>query len=216
MSNLGDRIRQCRESMGLTQEKLASCAETSRATINALENDIRGMRPDINLVLRIAKCLHSDGFWLLTGEGSRIENVQFDKVKMIEIISWNEVKSWKKDDHMRAHLAKRELIAVPQPCPDNCFALTIRDDSMVPNIIDGDGFKPDEIIIIDPDIKPKNDSFVVVSIAQAEPVLRKFFETASGFALKPLNTKYPTEMLREDTTIHGVVVAKMSNIQRFN
>jgi len=64
---LGGRITQARKRAGLTQEKLAKMLDIAYPTLNKYE---KGHRiPDAELLSRMAKLLHCNPGWLLTGEG---------------------------------------------------------------------------------------------------------------------------------------------------
>lgn len=66
MSGIGDRIRQAREAMGLSQEDLAARVDgVSRVAVSQWENG--ESRPRDKRLEKIAQALHLDYEWLRTG-----------------------------------------------------------------------------------------------------------------------------------------------------
>lgn len=72
MNMLGDRIKQQRQSLRMTQQGLATKVGVSRAAVSQWENgDTKGLRP-ANL-LATAKALGADVEWLVTGESAQTQ-----------------------------------------------------------------------------------------------------------------------------------------------
>jgi transcriptional regulator with XRE-family HTH domain len=68
VKNLGDRIRETREELGLTQAELARACGVSQGTIGNLES---GIRKSARQQLAIAAALNVDLGWLLSGKGQK-------------------------------------------------------------------------------------------------------------------------------------------------
>lgn len=80
------------------------------------------------------------------------------------------------------------------------FALKTKDDSMEPE------FNQGTTIIVDPDIKPKHDDYVVVQDKQSqEATLRQLKRWDGKIVLHPLNPKYPDIDISSDLKRYVIV-----------
>lgn len=96
----------------------------------------------------------------------------------------------------------------------NTFATRIEDSSMSPD------FKPGDIIIADPDTKPKPGKYVIANIKSSkENIIRKYREadmkssTKNNFELVALNKDWGT--IQINNAKEGVVVATVIGHRRF-
>lgn len=69
MATVGDRIRECREARGWTQERLAQSAGISKGFLSDLENDKRNASSEY--ILKIADTLGVSIDYLIRGEATR-------------------------------------------------------------------------------------------------------------------------------------------------
>lgn len=67
MATVGERIKEVREAIGWTQEKLAGQADISKGFLSDVEN--RGKNISLDLLLRIATALGASVEYLATGAG---------------------------------------------------------------------------------------------------------------------------------------------------
>lgn len=66
LAEIGDRIRQRRKQLGLTQEDLSNRADVTTQTISNAELGLKGMRPDT--IIRICAALEISTDYLLLGK----------------------------------------------------------------------------------------------------------------------------------------------------
>jgi transcriptional regulator with XRE-family HTH domain len=69
MPTTGDRIREVRERLGWTQEKLAAEAKISKGFLSDVEN--KGKNLSLDLLLKVATALGASVGYLATGEGDQ-------------------------------------------------------------------------------------------------------------------------------------------------
>jgi transcriptional regulator with XRE-family HTH domain len=69
MATVGDRIRECREARGWTQERLAQSAGISKGFLSDLENDKRNVSSEY--ILKIANTLGVSLDYLVRGEATQ-------------------------------------------------------------------------------------------------------------------------------------------------
>ncbi len=81
------------------------------------------------------------------------------------------------------------------------FALMVLGESMVPEFNDG------EIIIVEPDGKIQDGSFVL-ACPGGEWTLRQLKQSELGWYLHPLNPAFPDQSLTDLGVVRGVVIQK--------
>ena len=93
LKEMGERIMQCRKTLGLTQEALAERADLTTQAISLFESGKRAMRPDS--LLKLAAALGTSTDYLLTGTvvdkdklilSEKINKLSPRQVKIIESI----------------------------------------------------------------------------------------------------------------------------------
>jgi len=84
------------------------------------------------------------------------------------------------------------------------FALRVRGDSIETEFHEGD------IIVINPDLKPEHNAYVVVSNEEGEATFKQLKKYGRTRVLHPLNPKYDDIELNKDTEyrVVGVVIEK--------
>lgn len=213
----GQRLKLARKAKGWTQSELASKVGTkSYQVIQSYEKDKRGTEhPNLALLVKIAKETEVSLDWILTGKGDKNKDDSLSNSrdypaikKFAPIIEWDEIHKWKllRNDMNLAHKESTPLFGDEGK---NCFGLRVKDDSMVSTEIDGDSFKPGDILIIDPDQSPSLGDYVVTSVAENEPViLRHFIAASNGIVLRALNRKHPDYPVTDKVLMYGVVIGQ--------
>jgi SOS-response transcriptional repressor LexA len=214
----GERIRQLREELKLTQPELAKrCGWDSQSRISHYEKGTR--EPTLRDVKKIAKALSTDPIILLFGyfpfqntpqgeyNSSEI-GTAFPK-QFVPLISWTQAAKWYNAPHNI--IVNQHTEFVPSFSPEaspNCYALKVEGDSMTALSGYTQTFRAGEIIIIDPEKKPENNSFVIAYIDKDKEITFKQYVIDGGKKyLKPLNPQYPIRELMGDMKICGTVIA---------
>ena len=81
------------------------------------------------------------------------------------------------------------------------FALRVEGDSMEPD------FKEGMVIIVEPELDPLPNDFVIVKNGSEESTFKQLVKDGPDWYLKPLNDRYPMKPLTSDMRIVGVVRA---------
>ena len=93
LKEMGERIAQCRKSLGLTQEQLAEAAELTTQAISLFESGKRSLRAES--LLKLALALNTSTDYLLTGTvvdkdklilSEKINKLSPQEIKIIESI----------------------------------------------------------------------------------------------------------------------------------
>jgi len=198
--SLAQRLKQSRDKARISQRELARRSGLSQQLISKLEN---GLVESTTEVFRLAEALRVDARWLATGQkGSEEENVADGPpiTAYVPLISWVAAGTWR--DVADPYPAGVGEAMVPVTCRagPNAFALRVQGDSMEPVFPNG------SVIIVDPAAEPRQGSYVVVRLDEAEQATFKQLVIDGGARyLKPLNPRYPLMEIRESATVCGVV-----------
>lgn len=124
----------------------------------------------------------------------------------VPLISWVQAGHWAEiiDNY---HVGDYEkLIITTKNVGPSAFALRVSGDSMEPEFAAG------SIIVVDPDQRAENGSYVVVRLDdQAEATFKQLVVDAGKQYLKPLNPRYPIMEINGNATICGVVRQSMKD-----
>lgn len=201
MSLLAQRLKQSREQARISQRELAKRSGLSQQLISKLEN---GLVESTTEVFRLAEALRVAPRWLATGKGDARggENIADGPAvtAYIPLISWVAAGSWR--DLADPYPPGEGEALVPVTCRTgpNAYALRVQGDSMEPVFPNG------SVIIVDPAVEPRQGSYVVVRLDEAEQATFKQLVIDGGARyLKPLNPRYPLMEIRESATVCGVV-----------
>jgi SOS-response transcriptional repressor LexA len=179
-NNIGDRIKIARNKAGFTQGELAKKVEIAYPTLNKYEKNHR--IPNSQILGRIAKEVHCNPGWLLTGEGDVFrEPLTSDTIPAANIPVLGRVPAGFPD---RVSEEIVQYISLPK-IPSGAYALIVKGNSMGPNIIDGDYaiFVPDSNII--------NGDIIVVIDEWGESILKRYRTKEGKVLLVSDNPEYP-------------------------
>ena len=202
---IGERIRQKRKELKLTQKELARrMKEVSHVAISQWESNTT--KPNAENLYELSILFGCDLSWLLKGEGqfSNVASVNLNG-NMIPIISYDMLEAWDITQPLQI-IKKVEHIMTDVNISAFAFAVRVLGDSMEPDFIEGD------IVIIDPEVKPTPGEFVLARDKNDE-LFRKYREDGvdseglNHFALIPLNKDYVQIVSRgHDVRIIGTMV----------
>ncbi|WP_294966762.1 S24 family peptidase [uncultured Gilliamella sp.] len=205
MDNLGQRIRARREELRLTQEQIASQVGIKQQSYQAIES---GNVKKPRHLYEISLALKCDMAWLLNGKEKEVKNVEVTNFMAykVPLINYAQAKLWTESNELR-NSTEFEYVMTSLELSNKAFALKIKDDSMEPE------FKEDDIVIIDPAIKPTPGEFVVAMNGDSEVTFKKYRELRHDhyakiqFELIPLNPDYTTiSTLNQQIKIIGTMI----------
>lgn len=195
---IGLRIKQERTNKKLTMKALAELTEN--LNISRINNYERGERtPGPEEIKQLAKalevspsflmCLSDDrqGSFKTPGLGGLLPILDY-KSACEPALAIQKIKE-------EAYSEKLNLIPISSTIHErigkNAFALSVKDESMVPE------FKFDDVVIIDPDTQPNPGDFVIVRLEnESEVIIRKFKQLSASrekpeFELIAINNDWP-------------------------
>lgn len=221
---LADRVKICREKIGLSQERVAELLGVSQPSYQRLE---KGGVKNPKHLNEIAEIYHTSPEWLKFGVGTPPEylNVPLIPEGKVPLIPWNKVTAWygiydfeglikatsfSTGGAVGQPLVNIEYISFPDKKNNKVFALRVKGDSMIPQSTGRRAFLEGEIIIIDPEKTPKNMDYVIaLQEGSQEALFKQYVIDGSNQYLRPLNPQYPLIVLNEKINICGVVVAHL-------
>lgn len=183
MKNIGERIKQRRKQLNITQEVLAK--KINGITHVAVSNWENGRTvPNAINTIELSVVLNCSLDWLLYG-GVFSENkkdISLNENTNIPILDDNAIIKPSIEQSQNYILNHRTNIS------NKAFAYVIKDNAMMPE------FYEDDIVIIDPTMPPKTDCFVLVRILDSILFRKLITHTQNGttvdFSLLPLNSDY--------------------------
>ena len=200
--SLAQRLKQTREQARISQRELARRSGLSQQLISKLEN---GLVESTTEVFRLAETLGVNARWLATGQGKEkdVEDGAEEGPAVTgfaPLISWVAAGMWQDVADPYPPGAGEEMVPVTCRVGPLAFALRVQGDSMEPVFPDGC------VIIVDPSAEPRQGSYVVVRLDEAEQATFKQLVIDGGARyLKPLNPRYPLMEIRQSASLCGVV-----------
>ena len=211
-----DRVKAARKHAGLTQKELADQVGVSQTAMHKLEV---GRSRSSRCTVSISLACGVDPVWLDTGRGAMAlqggvawmdrahnEPDRIPYIGRIPLISWQEVGQYCNRQALPLdHDPDRIQFWVPVAAKngDRVFALTVSDDSMEPDFIEG------EAIIVDPTLEPEHNQYVVAQMATGGmATFKQLLVMGNKRYLKPVNQRYPLMEIDGELLVCGIVVSK--------
>ena len=208
----GERLKTLREKAGLSQAALAEkCGWASQSRVGNYEKGVRKIGADDAAIMAAALDVHPAE--ILFGLES-VSNVAPAPIglRQIPIISYVQAGCWTESCDCRAMDGSIETINTDLDLGSMAFALSVRGDSMAPEILEGD------VVVIDPDVDPLPGDYVVAKNGSHEATLKQYRPRGTNdqgqeyFELVPLNPVYPT--MRSDHH-HVTIIGTMMEHRRY-
>lgn len=185
--DIGKRIKQRREELGLSQEDLArKVGYKSRSSVNKIETDGRGLPQ--SKIIAFAKALDTTPAYLMGWEDVAATNERLDlknKIKAVQIPVVGDVAAGIPIDAIEEILDYEE-ISPDMACQGDFFGLHVKGDSMEPK------FSPGDVVIVRQQSDVDSGDIAIVLINGNEATIKevKKYED-KGIALVPSNPAYP-------------------------
>jgi SOS-response transcriptional repressor LexA len=212
MKEMNERLAELRAAAKLTQNTVAKTVGVSRAAVTQWENGLT--KPKGEYIHALAKLYGCTTGYILHGEDSEIGNVTPASIglRKIPIISYVQAGCWTESIECRSMDGSIETINTDLDLGSMAFALSVRGDSMAPEIQEGD------VVVIDPDVDPLPGDIVAAKNGSHEATLKQFRPRGTNdqgqeyFELVPLNPVYPT--MRSDHH-HVTIIGTMMEHRRY-
>ena len=212
MKEMNERLAELRATAKLTQNAVAKAVGVSRAAVTQWENGLT--KPKGEYIHALAKLYGCTTGYILHGEDSGVGNVIPAPIGLrhIPIISYVQAGCWTESCDCRAMDGSIETINTDLDLGSMAFALSVRGDSMAPEIQEGD------VVVIDPDVDPLPGDIVAAKNGNHEATLKQFRPRGTNeqgqeyFELVPLNPVYPT--MRSDHH-HVTIIGTMMEHRRY-
>jgi SOS-response transcriptional repressor LexA len=199
-----ERTKERMRDQGLTQDDLRETLEVR--TRGAVGHYLSGRRtPTHEQLLRLSKKLGCSISYLLEGEDllpNQSNVTPGPEIRAhVPLISWVQAGAWCGIiDNGHPGDGGVKPIPTTKNVGPNAFALRVHGDSMEPVFVEG------SIIVVDPDQRAENGSYVVVRLEGEETAtFKQLVQDGGRQYLKPLNPRYDIIRIDGDATICGVV-----------
>lgn len=126
----------------------------------------------------------------------------------VPLLNWQEVLSWMDPNLAAAKKMPSQYLGVYAQISEHSFALRVEGDSM--EAPSGVSFPNRAIIVVDPDVRATNGTYVLVqSNSSSQLVFKQLIIDGNRRYLKPLNPRYPLIEITPQAIICGVVKLMM-------
>lgn len=220
---IGLRIKQERTSKKLTMKALA--ALTDDLNISRINNYERGERtPGPEEIKQLAKALEVSPSFLMCLSDDRQGSFKTPGLGgLLHILDYKNACDPVKALHKIKEEADGEKLniipissSIQGRVGKNAFALSVKDESMVPEL------KYEDILIIDPDTQPNPGDLIVVRLEnESEVIIRKFKQLSASrqepeFELIAINNDWPVVKISNDFNkiFVGTVISLFRTIKR--
>jgi len=210
MKTFGERVRDRRIELGMTQGELArSAGMKSQSGIGNIES---GRNSGSRGIASLAKALKVNPLWLEKEEGPKEPKDALDgNVSAgpiiggeVPVISWVQAGNWQSVvDNFQPGFCE-ETVTVTVQVRRHTYALRVHGDSMAPVFQEGD------VLVIEPEMDPEPGHYVIVKNGDDEATFKKLVKDGADWYLKPLNPAYPMKPMSEAMRIVGVVRQRIS------
>ncbi|MCG7551969.1 XRE family transcriptional regulator [Pseudoalteromonas sp. Of11M-6] len=197
--SIGERIRNKRKSLGLTQAALSEMVGIAQQSLQSIES---GKIEKPRRIMELAKALETTPEYLQFGVGD-LDNASIgpELKNKLPLISWVQAGAW--TDIQEVSTLEAEHFLCPVNCSDKSFVLRVQGVSMEPKFDDGD------LIFVDPEAECIHGSFVVARLDDDNQATFKqlIIEGGQKF-LKALNPNWPEQLvpINGNCTLVGKVV----------
>lgn len=211
MKTLGDRIRDARLSLNLSQGDLANKSGVSQGLISGLES---GRNKSSKELYKIAKALNKSVQFLIDGETEYFDNnVDLSRKielagKPIPVISWVAAGSFSTIETVLQDVEIDETLPPNKDCGKNGYGLIVTGNSMLPK------FEPEDRLYVNPDFQVSdlrtNDLVIVSCAGDSEATFKKIIIEGESKFLEPLNPNWPEKIIKmsDDCRLVGKVVGQ--------
>lgn len=195
-----ERIASGRGIGTLREDMKEAGIDIGTGTLDRLKHGDAGVRmSSLNKLARYARC-----------EPESLLSMPIDRKEQSNVVPGPDIKgtvpliSWVQAGYgMSAvdnlHPGEGEKIETTYKARRHTYALRVRGDSMEPKFPQGC------IVIVEPEDDPIHGKFVIVRRNGDEPTLKQYIDEGGTKFLKPVNPRYPIEVMREDDVFCGVV-----------
>ena len=209
---LAVRLKQARLKKKLTQEELAETVGIKQQAVQRIE---AGKVKSTSYVVQLARALDVTPEWLALGEdassdaaGTNTTHATTPAVAFasVPLLKWHQVDLVQQLPLQQQDL---ELLPVFGEISKQCFALQVKDNSMVNKNGEIISFLKEDYIIIDTSRSPRNNDYIIAKLPDStQMTFRQLLINGTERHLKALNTQYNTIPLNDAIKICGVVILR--------
>lgn len=202
--SIGVRLKKARTQKQLTQDQLGKAlGGLTGPTISAIESGTARTFRDPELIIEASKILSVSPIWLQFGLG------EADLItETVPLIEWQSVLKMP----IRPSMIKRRIGTTVALSPKS-YALQVDGNSMVAPTGNETSFREGMIVLVDPEVESKANSFVI-AFNNKTLMLRKLVRESGKKYLQPLNQLFQQEPVMPKTRFYGVVRAVLEEVSK--
>jgi len=207
MKKAGEFLKEKRQEKGMSLREAAKASGISHVHIRMIEEGKRSPSFDRMMSLLRTYLVDVNKFLIETGYvPSSVGSVNVYSLKTIPVISWELAARWAEINGTFPEAEAEEWIA-GDVIGQHLFALRVRDDSMLTE------FRAGDIIIVNPDMKPEHNDYVIAT-EKGETTFKRLKRYGNTVVLQPLNPKYEDTEISE-TNRHRIIGKVVKKEKRY-
>ncbi|EMK3400842.1 TPA: hypothetical protein NKZ51_004554 [Vibrio parahaemolyticus] len=212
--DIGKIIRKARLDAGLTMKAVEAATgilASNQSKIELGENTAPGFATIARLADYYSLSLDGINDAMKTSSSNSVVAARARKCVQLPVISWVQAGSWR--ESIAVLDEDGPVIASPFRCTNDAYVLEVNGDSMTAHHGAMESFPEGSLIVVEPNIEPRNKSYVVARIRGSDDVTFKqlIFDGNKKF-LKPINPQYPIMPIEQPIDICGVVLGKIQKV----
>lgn len=196
--SISKRIKEKRMELALTQVELAKRVGITQQSLQKIED---GRTQNPRKLLSLAKQLHCDPEWLLSGHVDEIreKQTQYQQTTAQMRPLLNQDTLFGKQDPT----TEKTMLEAPSNVSPNAFWFKVTGDSM--SSLSGLSIPESYLILVEPETQPTHGDLVLVKLHTSQDItFKQLVMDAGNRYLKPLNASYLPVQLGADMEIIGV------------
>ncbi len=212
----GSRLKQRMAHLDVTRNDVAAFTGISAVCLHQYIHDLKIPRP--KRLKRLCIFLKVSSDWLLYGDGeNNSENNQEFLTSFrdlsVPILKHYQVSDWIEHDILPGSCDKTEICLIGGKAMSiKSYAIRVVGRSMVSSNNPAKSLYDGDIVIVDPELKPKEGALVLCKISEHEARFRQYNTDGNAVVLQALDPQYPALYLTDpNVKIIGVVTQKTTS-----
>lgn len=188
----GERIRQRRKAMKLTQQALANGIGVSHVAVSQWEKEETVPRGEH--LLRLAELLQCSAAWIIDGDGQPFASTHTSPaLTAVPLVTLVQAADWLNEQRLQWQQQAVRFLYSDEALSDSALAVTLEDDSMNP------AYRAGDRLIFDPQRVPQPGDVVLARVDDVAMVRIIRMHDEQIFSLRPLNEDFPVQQSQKST-----------------
>lgn len=212
--DIGKIIRKARLDAGLTMkavEAATGIVASNQSKIELGENSAPGFATIARLADYYGLSLDGINEAMKTSISNSVIAAKARQCVQLPVISWVQAGTWRE----AIPILDENGPVIPSPfrCTNDAYVLEVSGDSMTATHGAMESFPEGCLIVVEPNMEPRNKSYVVARVGGTnDATFKQLIYDGNNKYLKPINPQYPIIPIDQPIDICGVVLGKIQKV----